>query len=98
LETLVTRQVPGGGGEALGAQERITLKQAFDAYTINSARQQYVAYKRGSLELGKEADLVVVDRNIFEVPITTVHDTKVLITMIDGQVVYDADHPVAARP
>jgi hypothetical protein len=92
IETLVTRQVPGGGGEVLGAQERITLKQAIDMYTINSARQQYNSDRLGSIENGKLADLVVIDRNIFDVPITTVHATKVQMTIINGEVVFDAAH------
>ncbi len=90
IETLVTRQQPGGIGPPLGAQERITLKQAIDMYTINSARQRYEADRLGSIEPGKLADLDVIDRNIFEVPITTVHDTKVLMTIINGEIVYDA--------
>ncbi len=92
LETMVTRQEPGGKGLPLGAAERISLKQAVDMFTINSARQQYNADKLGSIELGKLADLVVIDRNIFKVPITTVHATKVLMTIINGEVVYNASH------
>jgi predicted amidohydrolase YtcJ len=90
IETLVTRQQPGGIGPPLGEAERITLKQAIDLYTINSARQRYEADRLGTLEPGKLADLVVIDRNILEVPITTVHDTKVLMTVIGGQIVYGA--------
>src|SRR5512133_3613554 len=41
LETLVTRQMPGGLGEPVGEQERITLRQAIAMFTINSARQAY---------------------------------------------------------
>ena len=98
IETLVTRQVPGGIGAPLGAAEQISLKQAIDLFTINSARQMYQADHLGSLERGKLADLVVIDRNIFEVPITTVHDTKVLFTYINGEVVYESGHPVASAP
>jgi len=94
IEALVTRQVPGSSGEPLGAEERITLKQAIDMYTINSARQQYNSDRLGSIENGKLADLVVIDRNIFDVPITTVHDTKVRMTIINGDIVYDAAHSV----
>jgi predicted amidohydrolase YtcJ len=43
----------------------------------------------GTIELGKLADLIVIDQNIFEVPITQVHRTKVLTTIIDGKVVYE---------
>ena len=98
METLVTRRPPGGGGQPLGEQEAITLKQAVDMFTINPARQQYDAHRLGSIETGKLADLVIIDRNIFEVPITTVHDTKVLKTLIGGEVVYDSDHPFPAKP
>jgi predicted amidohydrolase YtcJ len=98
IETLVTRKQPGGIGEPLGGQEAITLKQAVDMFTINSARQQYTADKLGTIERGKLADLVVIDRNIFEVPITTVHDTKVKMTIINGDIVYDSAHPFPARP
>jgi predicted amidohydrolase YtcJ len=93
IETLVTRRQPGGAGEPLNPDQRITLKQAIDMYTINSARQRYEADRLGSIETGKLADLIVIDRNIFDVPITTVHDTKVLLTIINGEVVYDATDP-----
>jgi predicted amidohydrolase YtcJ len=97
IETLVTRRPPGGTGPPLGEAEAITLKQAIDMFTINSARQQYAADRLGTLEPGKLADLVVIDRDIFAVPITTVHDTKVLMTVINGEVVYDARKP-GTRP
>ena len=91
IETMVTRQVPGGGGEVLGAQERVTLEQAIDIFTRNSAQQMNFGYATGTIEAGKLADVIVLDRNIFEVPITSVHDTKVLMTMVGGEVVYQAD-------
>lgn len=90
IETLVTRQVPGGGGEALGAAERITLEQAIDMFTRASARQMNMDAATGTIERGKLADLIVIDRNVFEVPITTVHQTKVLRTFINGEEVYTA--------
>jgi predicted amidohydrolase YtcJ len=98
IETLVTRRQPGGVGEALGEQEAIILKQAIDLFTVNSARHQYAADRLGTIERGKLADLIVIDRNIFEVPITTIHDTKVNLTIINGAVVYDSARPVADRP
>ena len=91
IETMVTRQVPGGGGEVLGAQERVPLEQAIDIFTRNSAQQMNFGYATGTIEPGKLADVIVLDRNIFEVPITSVHDTKVLMTMVGGEVVYQAD-------
>lgn len=90
LETLVTRQKPGGGGEALGEAEKITLDEAFDMFTMASARQQNNSALTGSIEIGKAADIIVVDQNIFKIPITDVHKTKVLMTIIEGETVYQS--------
>jgi predicted amidohydrolase YtcJ len=88
LETLVTRQAPGGGGEELGAAEKISLEQAVSMFTAESAKQMGARSRRGSIEEGLQADLVVVDRNPFRIPIAQVHDTKVKMTLINGEVVY----------
>jgi hypothetical protein len=88
IETLVTRQQPGGGGETLGAGERITLEQAIDLFTVNSARQLGRRSETGTIERGMLADLIVLDRNPFEIPITEVHDTQVSMALINGEIVY----------
>lgn len=90
IETLVTRQAPGGGGETLGASQRITLEQAIDLFTVNSARQSGRRAELGTIERGMLADLIVVDQNPFEVPITSVHETRVLTALVEGEVVYTA--------
>ena len=88
IETLVTRQQPGGGGETLGAAERLTLEQAIDLFTVNSARQMGKRSETGTIERGMLADLIVLDRNPFEIPITEVHDTQVSMALINGEIVY----------
>jgi predicted amidohydrolase YtcJ len=90
IETLVTRQKPGGGGEMLGASERISLEQAIALYTVNAAREIGDRVRIGSLEPGLLADLIVLDRNPFKIPITQVHDTRVRMTLIEGEIVYPA--------
>jgi predicted amidohydrolase YtcJ len=95
IETLVTRQAPGGGGEALGAAEKITLEQAFAMFTTESAKQMNARGTQGSIEEGLYADLVVIDRNPFQVPVTQIHDTKVKMTIINGAVVYSGSAPPA---
>jgi predicted amidohydrolase YtcJ len=97
IETLVTRQKPGGGGEVLGAAEKITLQQAFDLFTVNAARQMGNAMRTGRIERGLLADLVVVDRNPFKIPVTQIHQTRVLKTLINGEVVYEAPHGDVSR-
>lgn len=97
IETLVTRQKPGGGGEVLGAAERITLKQAIDMFTVNSAREMGDRAEEGTLEPGLWADFIVLDRNPFRIPITQVHATQVRMTVINGEVVYRAPVEQASR-
>jgi predicted amidohydrolase YtcJ len=69
-------------------EELIDLPTILAAYTINGAflnRQEEIT---GSLEVGKAADLVVLDRNIFVIPPTDIHKAKVLLTLLEGKEVY----------
>lgn len=92
IETLVTRLPPGQAtGEKLAPDEAITLKEAIDVYTINGAKQFGHADSVGRIRPGYFADLIVLDRNPFAIPITQVHDTKVKTTYLKGEVVYEAD-------
>ena len=90
IETLVTRQKPGGGGETLGEAEKLTLKQAFDLFTVNAAHQMGNANRTGAIEPGLLADLLVLDRNPFKVPVTQIHETAVTMALINGETVYRA--------
>lgn len=95
FETLVTRQQPGGGGQALG--DPITLRQAFDLYTRNAARQLGNGSRTGVIAPGMLADVLVLDRNPFEIPVTQIHRTQVKLTIIQGEIVYRAA-PGAGAP
>lgn len=69
--------------------QELSLEDAVKAYTINAAyvmRQENIV---GSIEIGKEADLIVLDRNIFEIPATQIGQTKVDLTYLQGEVVYE---------
>ncbi|MGH4029113.1 amidohydrolase [Actinomycetota bacterium Odt1-20B] len=89
IETLVTRQRPGGSPDSFGASQAITLDQAFALFTANSARQEGMAHRIGHIEPGLLADIIVVDPNPFEVPITHVHATQVKMTFVEGDLVFD---------
>jgi predicted amidohydrolase YtcJ len=91
VETLVTRRPPGGKGPQLAPGQAITRQQALDMFTIDSARAAGHADRVGSIELGMLADIIVVDRDPLRADITTVHDTRVNMTFINGEVVYRAD-------
>jgi hypothetical protein len=60
-----------------------------EAYTISGAylmRQEQIV---GSIEVGKRADLVVLDRNLFEIPEEEINQAQVELTLFDGDIVYE---------
>lgn len=59
-----------------------------DCYTLNSAFSLHRNDEVGSLEVGKSADLVVLDKNIMTCKGSEIHDAQVVMTMIDGKIVY----------
>jgi predicted amidohydrolase YtcJ len=83
---MTTRQVLKG--YALGEKHKITAKEALTLYTINNARIQGVDRDRGSIETGKLADLAVLSQDITSVPLDAIRDTKALMTVVGGKVVY----------
>jgi predicted amidohydrolase YtcJ len=90
IETLVTRERPGGSTDTFGKAEAITLAEAFKLFTINAAIEEGTSSKVGRIEPGMLADVIVVDKNPFEVPITQVHTVAVKMTFIGGEKVFDA--------
>ena len=63
----------------------ITLEQGIEGVTINAAWQLRMEDKIGSLGVGKYADLVVLEKNLFDVKTEDIADVKVLATMMDGE-------------
>ncbi|HSH46813.1 MAG TPA: amidohydrolase family protein, partial [Longimicrobiales bacterium] len=69
-------------------EERISVAEALRAYTVNAAYAGYADERTGTLESGKLADLVVLDRNLFEVPPEEIRDAVVEATIVGGEVVF----------
>ena len=91
MEVAVTRRQPKEGpGPAWIPEERIPLPDAIAAYTIRGAYLSFSEKETGSIEVGKAADLIVVDKNLFEIPASQIHEAKVLLTLLDGREVYRA--------
>ncbi len=85
IEVAVTRMGPdGGGGEPFIPEERINLRDAIAGFTINAAYVNFQDDSTGSIEPGKLADLIVVDRNLFEIDPTEISEARVLLTLLDG--------------
>ena len=89
IEAAVTRQDPWTNeGPVLNANERVDLATMIDAYTINGAYTMRLEDEQGSIEVGKRADLVVLDRNLFEIDPYQISDARVTMTVFDGRTVY----------
>jgi hypothetical protein len=74
--------------EAFLPDERIDLATAIHAFTMGSAYVNHLDDATGSIEVGKEADLVVVDRNLFDLSLDELADAKVQLTMVAGAPVF----------
>lgn len=89
IEVAVTRRSPDHRqGEPFHPSEALTLEEAITAFTVGSARINRVEDRVGSIEVGKDADLVLFDRDPFSDP--PIGDTRVVKTIVEGKVVYEA--------
>ena len=77
-------------GEVIGPDQRITPIQALKALTIDSAHMYQEEKTKGSLEVGKRADLVILDKNPLKVDPMSIKDIKVVETIKDGKTIYVA--------
>lgn len=71
----------------LGADQRITLAQAVRNYTLNVAYVNHLDKETGSIRAGKSADLIVLDQDIFRLPVDRIAKAKVLLTLFRGKAV-----------
>lgn len=92
IETVVRRQDPfAATGPMLGKDQTIELGSAIDMYTRNAAYIMRLEDQTGSIEVGKRADLIVLDRDLFAVPAVEINEARVLLTMMDGRIVFVAE-------
>lgn len=91
LYAAVTRQdrqgLPEGGWYS---DQSLTRAEALRAFTLDAAYAAHQENRLGSLEPGKWADFIVVDRDYFETPVDEIDDIRVLQTWVGGELVYDA--------
>jgi predicted amidohydrolase YtcJ len=93
MEAMVTRQDPTGATEgSLWPEEAISLEQAIHIYTLQGAAALRKDRRIGSIEVGKSADMILLDRNLFEIDPDEIGDTQVLKTWFEGALVYEAAH------
>ena len=83
---LVTRK--GYTGERIGPEQAISVKDALRLYTTNGAYASFEETRKGSLEPGKLADMVVLDRDILTISEEEIKEVKVETTVVGGEIVY----------
>jgi predicted amidohydrolase YtcJ len=72
-------------------EERIDVESALRAYTVNNAWAAGQEADKGTIEAGKLADLVVLDRSPFDVAPDQIKELRVLLTIVGGRAVYEAE-------
>ena len=91
LYAATTRQTLDGKPEGgWFPEQRLDLETSLRSYTINNAWAEGEEKNKGSVAVGKLADLVVIDRDLFRIPAAQIKDAKVLLTMVGGRIVYQA--------
>jgi len=89
IEVAMTRQPPGAPDVApLLTHEGVTLEDAIKAYTLDVAFVTHREDVTGSLTIGKSADLIIVDQDLFNIPVHEISNTRVLLTLFRGDAVY----------
>jgi predicted amidohydrolase YtcJ len=72
----------------IGPQQAISVKDALRLYTTNGAYASFEETVKGSIEPGKLADMVVLDRDILAIPENEIKEVKVETTIVGGEIVY----------
>jgi predicted amidohydrolase YtcJ len=94
LKVGVTRENAPSAGPAyagrLSTDTGLTIPSVIRAITVNSAYELHAEHEVGTIEVGKLADLIVLDRNILKIPARELADVKVLLTVVGGKPVYAA--------
>jgi predicted amidohydrolase YtcJ len=69
-------------------EQKISVEEALRAYTLGAAYAEFAERDKGSLERGKLADFVLLDRDLTRIPPETIRDARVTMTVVGGQVVF----------
>jgi hypothetical protein len=91
IQVAITRRIPSAGRAATPwvPEEVVDLSAAIAMYTINTAYQNHQERETGSIEVGKLADLVILEKNLFEVAPGEIHAVRVMRTILQGKTVFE---------
>jgi hypothetical protein len=92
IEMGITHQQPDEPAQPpWNPAERVDLATMIAMYTINAAYQNHLERETGSIEPGKLADLVILERNLFGVPVEEIHQVRVVQTLLEGKTVFEQE-------
>ncbi len=91
IEGMVTRRNPAGDfpGASLWPEQALDLETVMRIYTIDAARAAGLDKVTGSIEVGKSADMIVLDQALFDIPVDRLAETNVVATFFEGRKVYE---------
>ncbi|MBU3068450.1 amidohydrolase [Aestuariicella sp. G3-2] len=96
FEAMITRQNPWFENEDTFHGEPLSVEEAIRVMTLNGAVSMGLEEQAGSLEVGKSADVIVLDRNVFEVEARgNIHNTQVDLTFLEGRLMWDREAELA---
>ena len=91
IKAAVTRQtLDGKHPNGWLPEQKITLDEAIHAYTAGSAYAEFAEKVKGTISVGKLADLAILDRDIYQIATTEIDQAQVVMTLLDGKVVFEA--------
>lgn len=92
LHIMVNRTEPGNNEmEPLNQNEKISVEDAILVLTKNGAYENNLEESKGTISVGKDADFVVLDKDVFTIDAFELYKTKVLQTYINGKLVFNRE-------
>jgi predicted amidohydrolase YtcJ len=85
---VLRQDLQGQPPEGFIPEDRLSRSEALRLFTIDSAFASFEESKKGTLEVGKLADLIVTERDILTVPDDEIKDIRTVMTVVDGQIVW----------
>ncbi len=98
IEAAVTRgsPYPGQQGDTAfvrGVSQAVSVMDMLKVYTINGAKQVFMDHLVGSIEVGKKADIIILENDITKIDPIDISETKIVKTIVDGKIVYSGEEP-----
>lgn len=95
IQIAVTRCMPGEDHtdieKVLAPEERVSLEDMIESFTLSGAYANRLENVTGSLEVGKLADIVILEKNLFDIPVNRISEVKIMATLSEGELIYTSE-------